>query len=134
MFTRFPGLTQPISKLSDRPNAQDGITANDLKARFDQTALDVASALDNLMTELEATTAAQNIGVEAIATSPQYLQGILQWLYDQIVNATVGEIPDGSITISKLAFDVGTQEELDSLNSSLVGAIKQARIRSYMEV
>ena len=67
-------------------------------------------------TELSAVTAAGLLG----ATAPSGLTGttiqaILNALKSAIDSTVLGQIPDGSLTISKLAFDPATQVELDNL-------------------
>jgi hypothetical protein len=67
--------------------------------------------------ELQSTTdnvsGANKIGATKIASSPTDVQGILEWLNDKINTTSLGQIPDGSITVAKLSFDPVTQLELD---------------------
>jgi hypothetical protein len=49
------------------------------------------------------------IGVTPIATSPDDLQGMVEWLKNQIDSAVTGTIPDASITKIKLHPEVTTQ-------------------------
>lgn len=69
-------------------------------------------------TELGSTTSgssgAKKIGATPISTSPSDVQGILEWLKNQVDSAVAGTIPDGSLGAVKLAFDVATQSELDT--------------------
>jgi hypothetical protein len=51
------------------------------------------------------------------------VQAIVEWLYLQITSATLGQIPDGSITPAKLSFDPATQAELDALSTTINTAL-----------
>jgi hypothetical protein len=68
-------------------------------------------------TELQSVTdgssGADGIKATPIATSPDTVQGILEWLKTQIDSTILGQIPDGSITEAKLAFNPATQAELN---------------------
>jgi hypothetical protein len=86
---------------------------------YSKTALD-GGQLDTRYfteTELQSTTdsisGADKIGATPISTSPSTVQGILEWLKQQIDSAVLGQIPDGSVTPVKLSFDPATQAELD---------------------
>lgn len=74
-----------------------------------------AGQLDNRYfteTELQAitdtTSGADKIGATLVSTgSGTTVQGILEWLYQQIVTVTLGSIPDGSLTDVKLSDTAG---------------------------
>jgi hypothetical protein len=74
-------------------------------------------------TELASTTVgssgAKKIGATPIATSPGDVQGILEWLKNQMDSTVLGQIPDGAVTIAKLSFDPATQVELEAVKSSV---------------
>jgi hypothetical protein len=59
--------------------------------------------------ELQSTTdnssGADKIGATPIATSPSTVQGVLEWLKNQIDSVVVGTVPDSSITPAKLTFN-----------------------------
>jgi len=226
----FTQLTKDLNyhqSLSDQPNVNDGLTAAQLKEKYDQAANDIKDYINNtLLSELEATTdgasGADKIGATAIAdldgTTVQALlesirnklkdttdgssgadfvaataisgltgatvqallealknyidthktssdhdgryyteaemgattdgasgadkvgatevatgsgttvQAIVEWLYTQIVNVTLGQIPDDSLTNAKLDTDikVGSLTSLTTTEkSSVVGAINE---------
>ena len=72
-FNRFTGNVLNVSALPDRVTGQ----ANTLKAVFDQAGVDIKTALNGLMDQLEALTAAGNIGAEVDSTVANTVQGIL---------------------------------------------------------
>lgn len=66
-FPRFNTETDNISALSDRPNDADGLTAEQLKARFDKAGDDIKSWINtSLIPYLEGTSAASSIGISQI--------------------------------------------------------------------
>jgi hypothetical protein len=52
-LTRFTGADNTIRSLSDTPNQSDGLTAAQLKTKFDQFAIDQKAYDDILATEIE---------------------------------------------------------------------------------
>jgi len=61
-------------------------------------------------TEIGSTTdgnsGADKVGAAEVATgSGQTVQAVLEWLYQEIINVTLGQIPDGSLTDVKLSND-----------------------------
>lgn len=62
-FTRLENDMANISKLSDRPNQNDGLSAAQLKGRFDKAGVDIKDFInDVLIEELESKGGADNIG------------------------------------------------------------------------
>jgi len=114
-FTRFTEETGNISALSDRPNDMEGLSASELKARFDKAGNDVKEYInDELLPALEATTAAGNIGIAAITgLVANTVQEALQALFTALQDVTLGDIPDGSIGTAKMADDAITEDKLD---------------------
>lgn len=97
-----------IAALSDLPNATDGLTPAQLKAKFDEGGDSLKDYINNtLIPSLEAiadgNSGADNIGATPIGESPSTVQGILEWLKGQIDSTVLGQIPDGSITDVKLS-------------------------------
>lgn len=95
-----------------------------------------AGQLDNRYfteTELQSTTSgtsgAAKIGATQVAVgSGTQVQAILEWLYLQITNVTLGQIVDGSLTNAKLATDikVGSLATLTTTDkSSVVAAVNE---------
>ena len=123
-FTRFTEETGNISALSDRPNDMEGLSASELKARFDKAGNDVKEYInDELLPALEATTAAGNIGISAITgLVADTVQEALQALFTALQDVTLGDIPDGSIGTTKIADDAITEDKLDD------GAVTTTRL------
>lgn len=64
---RFNADVENISALADRPNDSNGLTAAELKARFDKAVVDMKTWLNNtFIPSLEANTAAGSIGIDGI--------------------------------------------------------------------
>lgn len=72
-FERFTTSVLNVSALPDRVTGQ----ATTLKAVFDKAGVDIKTALNGLMEQLEALTAAGNIGAEVDSTVAHTVQGIL---------------------------------------------------------
>ena len=105
-LTTFNEDMEIISKLSTYPNDTDGLTPDELKARFDQAGKLLKAYVNNtLLTELGGTSGAANLGVGPVNGSDMgaTIQAALDALAAQIVEATLGTIPDKSIGESKFA-------------------------------
>jgi hypothetical protein len=64
---RFNENVENISELADRPNDTNGLTAAELKARFDKAGKDIVSFINNtLIPYLEGTSAAAEVGISPI--------------------------------------------------------------------
>ena len=97
-----------VSTLDDRPNDTGGLTAAELKAKFDADAGALKDYVnDVLIPFLEGTSAAESLG---ITTIPGFSADNIQTALEQIVQAmqdvTQGSVADGSITLAKLATEV----------------------------
>lgn len=95
-----------VAALDDEPNDVGGLSADELKAKFDEAPNAVKTWLNNvLLPFLEGENAAKNIGVDTLdgldtaANVQDALQGILNAMQD----ITQGIVPDSSITTAKLA-------------------------------
>lgn len=102
-FTRFTTETQNISALTDRPNDMEGMTAAQLKAAFDKAGTDIAEYINNtLVTELEGTGAAGNLGIDTIAgLTATTVQAALAELFAALQDVVLGDIPDESLDTEK---------------------------------
>jgi hypothetical protein len=78
-LTKYTGAINTIQNLSDRPNQNEGLTAAQLKLKFDKSAIDMQTYIDDTLTvELDALDSAnvkktgeQNIaGVKTFSSSP----------------------------------------------------------------
>lgn len=90
------------------------MSASEIKGAFDSRGVELKNTLNKLIDDLASTQGASNIGVKLVANSPTDLQGHLDWLRVQINAASMGLIPDGSITASKLSFSPATAQELNN--------------------
>ena len=105
-LTTFNEDMEIISKQSTYPNDADGMTPEELKASFDRAGKLIQEYINNtLLTELGGASAAANLGVGPVNGSDMgaTIQAALDALAAQIVEATLGTIPDKSIGESKFA-------------------------------
>ena len=105
-LTAFNEDMEIISKLSDLPNDTDGLTAAELKARFDRAGTLLKAYINStLLSELSGSGAAGSLGVDKVNGTDMgsTIQAALDALAAQIVEATLGTIPDKSIGEGKLA-------------------------------
>lgn len=105
-LTTFNEDMEIISKLSTYPNDADGMTPEELKASFDRAGKLIQEYINNtLLTELGGATGAANLGVGPVNGTDMgaTIQAALDALASQIVEATLGTIPDKSIGESKFA-------------------------------
>ena len=108
MIPRVTDELGTVSTLDDRPNDTSGLTAAELKAKFDADSGTLKTYLnDVLIPFLEGMKAAASLG---ITTIPGFSAGDVQTALEQIVQAmqdvTQGSVTDGSITLAKLAAEV----------------------------
>lgn len=108
MIPRVTSDLGTVSTLDDRPNDTSGLTAAELKAKFDADAGTLKAYLnDTLIPFLESAAAAASLG---ITTIPGFSADNIQAALEQIVTAmqeiTQGSVADGSITLAKLAAEV----------------------------
>lgn len=105
-LTTFNEDMEIISKQSTYPNDADGMTPEELKASFDRAGKLIQEYINNtLLTELGGASAAANLGVGPVNGTDMgtTIQAALDALAAQIVEATLGSIPDKSIGESKFA-------------------------------
>ena len=108
MIPRVTSELGTVSTLDDRPNDTGGLTAAELKAKFDADAGALKDYVnDVLIPFLEGASAAASLG---ITTIPGFSADNIQTALEQIVQAmqdvTQGSVADGSITLAKLATEV----------------------------
>lgn len=95
-----------ISLLDDEPNDVGGLSAEELKAKFDEAANIIKDYInETLLPELASDIGAQNIGIETISgvTGATNVQAALAKIESQLVDMTQGAVADGSINAAKLA-------------------------------
>lgn len=108
MIPRVTDELGTVSTLDDRPNDTGGLTAAELKAKFDADAGTLKDYVNDIFIPfLEGASAAASLG---ITTIPGFSADNIQTALEQIVQAmqdvTQGSVTDGSITLAKLAADV----------------------------
>ena len=81
-FTRFTKSVLNVSALPDRVQNQ----ASTLKATFDQAGVDIKTALNALIVELEASTSADNIGADVQSVATKTVQAVLTAFEESIAN------------------------------------------------
>lgn len=81
-FTKFTKNVLNVSALPDRVQNQ----ANMLKATFDQAGVDIKAALNALISELEASTSASNLGANVSSVTTKTVQAILTAFELEIAN------------------------------------------------
>lgn len=103
----FPEMTDDmniIAKLSDEPNEDDGLSAAGLKATFDKAGLLAKSAINRLTRALNAKTAAGDIGFQRTSSvQADTVQSAIENVQGQLAGVSMGSIPDGAVTATKLA-------------------------------
>lgn len=124
-FTRFLLSVLNVQALNDRPNANTGLTADQVKATFDQAGSDLKTYLNStLTTELESVTdgssGADNIGATVITDlTGSTVQTLLESLRDNLKSGVDGASGANFIGVTPISSLVGedVQTALESLGS-----------------
>lgn len=95
-FNRFTKSVLNISGLPDRVQNQ----ATTLKALFDQAGVDIKEALNALMTELEASTSANNIGADVSTVATKTVQAILT-AYEEAIADRYTKLEAGTLVLEE---------------------------------
>ena len=108
MLPRITTELGTVSQLDDRPNDTGGLTAAELKAKFDKDSGVIKNFLNNtLIPYLESTSGAGSVGIKTITgLSASEVQSALEQIMEAMQGITQGAVPDASITLAKLAGDV----------------------------
>ena len=108
MIPRVTDELGTVSTLDDRPNDTGGLTAAELKAKFDADAGTLKEYVnDVLIPFLEGTSAAASLGIATISGfSADNIQTALEEIIGAMQGITQGSVADGSITLAKLAAEV----------------------------
>ena len=90
-----------IQKLSDLPNSADGLTAEQLKAKFDESGLEIQKWInDVLLPGLKA----ENLGFAGNSeVEAENVQAAIELVHRQIRDASAGSIANGTVSKEKLA-------------------------------
>lgn len=112
-----------IQKLDDYPNDVDGMSADELKAKFDEAATEIAKYINETL--IPAIKAANIPFAKVSGIESETVQGAVEETYAAVQGAVVGKIPNASITMAKLASDVTAKlEGLASADTELAAAIQ----------
>ena len=116
-FTRVPNTSKLVQQLTNTPNTMEGMDPSKLKEWFDDLGVDIRTYLNStLLSELEGTGAAANIGISSITgLTAATVQAALAEIYTALGNATTGSLPNGSVTEAKLANLAVTTAKLGGL-------------------
>lgn len=111
-FSKITKDMHIIAALDDEPNDVGGLSAAQLKAKFDEGGLEVKEKFNALVDALEAA-GAESIG----ATMPDgategSVQEVLDYIHSEVGSAVMGQIPDASITGAKLVDGTIPNEKL----------------------
>jgi microcystin-dependent protein len=104
-FTRSTADIIVHQKLGDYPNQDDGLSADELKKRYDYPAETLQKDLNKLETELESETAAASLGATALDendASAKNVDAKLKKIYTEFKEVRDGAIKDGSLVTSKI--------------------------------
>lgn len=114
-FERIPDNIDYIASLSNRPNDQEGMTATELKRRFDQAGADIKEYINLVLLPALEESGAGALGIEEISgvdvedevsgerRPAATVQEALIALKEAVNSATIGDLPDGSLTTEKFA-------------------------------
>lgn len=129
-FTKITKDMNILSALSDMPNADDGLSADLLKAKFDEAGVSIKDYINNtLVEELMGENASESIGAKAISgVTGENIYAQLLDLKNQLNNTVVGALPDHSITSAKLQNNVVTGEKLASDVSALLTLLSNTSV------
>lgn len=140
-FTRSITDIKVHQKLGDYPNQDNGLTAEELKKKFDYPSETLQNDLNKLEEELESVVGAANIGALPLDDnddSNNNVQAKLEYIHKEAQEATLGQIPDGTITESKLAtsfsnFIAKKNDELQvGLNSEKINGKTYSELQEEM--
>lgn len=105
-YKRLTDDLNVIQKLDTEPNDIGGLSADELKAKFDEAVNIVKTYINEvLLPAMEGNEGANNVGIEtisAISTATNVQDALIQ-IVQLIQGVSQGSVPDGSITSQKLA-------------------------------
>lgn len=100
----IPNMTNDlavIQKLSDLPNSTEGLTADQLKAKFDEAALEIQSYINERL--IPAIVAAQIPFTATPEINADNIDAAIREVHSQVRDASSGTIVNGSVTTEKLS-------------------------------
>lgn len=105
MISKMTDNVNVIAGLNSRPNLRDGLTDEELKAKFDEAATLIKEYINNvLIPDIEAKNIPTN-GALANVEGETVLEA-LGWLKEQIENVQAGQIVESSVGFAKLSDEV----------------------------
>lgn len=111
-----------IQKLDDYPNDVGGLTAAQFKAKFDEAGLSLQTYINDVL--IPALIAANIPFTPTAGVNETNVQAAIANVQAQIVAAVAGTIPDGSVTLAKLAQEVkDALSELQTSDTTLGNAV-----------
>lgn len=137
-FERFLKNMEIVAQLDDEPNDVGGLTAGELKEKFDEGGQAVKEYLNGtLLPGLEGEAAAGDIGALPFGkVTGTDVQTQLRQISDSVEQVALGQIPDGSIGADKLANGaIGAEKLMDhSIGpDKLIGALQSYYIQFEAE-
>ena len=112
----LPTIPEISFKFVGKPDNLNSVLGPDeIKAALDagpeEVRLAVIALTNALKSVVDGSSGADNIGATAISTSPSNVQGILEWLKDQVDLIVAGGVADESVTDAKLSNTAGQIKE-----------------------
>lgn len=114
-FTKSTTDISVHQKLGDYPSQDDGITADELKKKFDYPAETLQKDLNKIVEELENENATQNLGANKLDENDETsnnAQAKLEKIYTELKQVRDGGLKDNSIETSKLKNNVVTTAKI----------------------
>lgn len=107
-----------IQQLDNEPNDVGGLTAAQLKAKFDEAGLTIQTWINETL--LPAMIAANLAFAKTTDIPAETVQAAIENVQEQVKNMAIGAVPNGSVNYQKLANDVTTI--LTALRADLTAA------------
>ncbi len=99
-------MVNVIRELPNRPTGTGYMTAAQLKAKFDEAAENIKACFNNLIDDLQSSSAAASIGfARTTGVAEDTVQAAIVNVQSQIAGVSQGAVADGSITAAKLDAD-----------------------------
>lgn len=135
ILTRFVDDVENIQKLSNHPNLNEGLTAAQLKQRFDMAGMDVKEFINytlipELESNLQALPASQTVITEITGLSATSVQAALEEIWGQVsINET--EIANNLSYINGLTLDVSDLWDALALKADKSNVLELDNVASY---